>query len=65
MAAMEVPLEMGQGVLGLGLLYAIMLLGSKRGLFLKANESRSMAEYIYHRYFQHLGLNKLGPAALI
>ena len=21
-----------------------------------------MAEYIYHRYFQHLGLNKLGPA---
>lgn len=27
MAAMEVPMEIGQGVLGLGLLYAIMLLG--------------------------------------
>jgi len=42
-SAMELPIVIGQAALGLAAIYAIM----------------SMAEYVYHRYFQHLGLNKV------
>lgn len=48
-SALDLPIGMAETVLGLAALYAIM----------------SMAEYVYHRYFQHLGLNKVGAVRTV
>lgn len=65
---MELPIVIGQAALGLAAIYAIML-GTRSepelseyvnvGIMfqpgLESCQQRSMAEYVYHRYFQHLG----------
>ncbi|CAL1169946.1 unnamed protein product [Cladocopium goreaui] len=48
-SALDLPIGMAETVVGLAALYAIM----------------SMAEYVYHRYFQHLGLNKVGAVRTV
>eukprot|EP00434_Breviolum_minutum_P010589 symbB.v1.2.009340.t1/scaffold561.1/size520142/8 len=67
-SALDLPIGMAETVLGLAALYAIMS-GTQEGWedawSADSWKLRSMAEYVYHRYFQHLGLNKVGAVRTV